>query len=90
MINLGTCGGFAGLIAPGEIVLADKTVVYDIVEQMGDPDEAVAHYATVLNLDWLGDVYPYPVRRTVLVSGERPPTFRSSTTAWSPRRSGSC
>jgi len=71
LINIGTCGGFAGLIAPGEIVLADKTVVYDIVEQMGDPDEAVAHYATVLNLDWLGDVYPYPVRRTVLVSGDR-------------------
>jgi adenosylhomocysteine nucleosidase len=71
LVNLGTCGGFAGLISAGEIVLADRTVVYDILEQMGDPDEAVAHYATVLDLDWLGNVYPHPVRRTVLVSGDR-------------------
>ena len=56
---------------PGEVVLADRTVVYHILEQMGDPDEAVAHYATVLNLDWLGDVDPHPVRRTVLVPGDR-------------------
>lgn len=71
MVNLGTGGGFAGLIVPGEIVLADRTVVYDIVDQMGDPDEAGAHYATVLNLDWLVGACPYPVRRTVLVSGDR-------------------
>ena len=43
LVNLGTGGGFAGLIVPGEIVLADRTVVYDIVDQMGDPDEAGAH-----------------------------------------------
>ena len=71
LVNLGTCGGFVGLIEPGEVVLADRTVVYDIVEQMGDPDEAVAHYATDLDLDWLGDDHPHPVRRTVLVSGDR-------------------
>jgi adenosylhomocysteine nucleosidase len=71
LINLGTCGGFAGLIEPGEVVLAERTVVYDIVEQIGDPDEAVAHYATDLDLDWLGDDYPHPVRRTLLVSGDR-------------------
>ena len=71
LINLGTCGGFAGLIEPGEVVLAERTVVYDILEQMGDPDEAVAHYATDLNLDWLGDDYPHPVRRTLLVSADR-------------------
>src|SRR5215212_643706 len=71
LVNLGTCGGFAGLIEPGEIVLADRTVVYDILEQMGDPDEAIAHYATVMDLDWLGDDYPHRVRRTVLVSADR-------------------
>src|SRR5215207_6099381 len=71
LVNLGTCGGFAGLIEPGEVVLADRTVVYDILEQMGDPDEALAHYATVLDLDWLDDDYPHPVRRTVLISGDR-------------------
>jgi adenosylhomocysteine nucleosidase len=38
---------------------------------MGDPDEAVAHYETDLDLDWLEDDYPHLVRRTVLVSGDR-------------------
>jgi len=71
LVNLGTCGGFAGLIEPGQVLLADRTVVYDILEQMGDPDEALAHYATVLDLDWLGDVYPHPVRRSALVSADR-------------------
>src|SRR5687767_12988898 len=51
LVNLGTCGGFAGPIEPGEIVLADRTVVYDIYELMGDPDTAVDHYATVVDLD---------------------------------------
>src|SRR5215213_10840439 len=71
LVNLGTCGGFAGLIEPGEVVLADRTVVYDILEQMGDPDEAVAHYTTVLDLDWLGNDDPLSVRRSVLASADR-------------------
>src|SRR5919112_6612036 len=71
LVNLGTCGGFAGLNEPGEVVLADRTVVYHILEQMGDPDEAVDHFATVLDLNWLGDDHPHPVRRTVLLSADR-------------------
>lgn len=39
LINLGTCGGFDGKIAKGEIILANKTIVYDIIEQIGDPVE---------------------------------------------------
>jgi|SRR5215207_9554177 len=71
LVNLGTCGGVAGLIEQGEVVLADRTVIYDILEQMGDPHEAVAHYATDLDLDWLEEDNPHPVRRAVLVSGDR-------------------
>lgn len=70
LINLGTCGGFAGAIQPGEVVLAERTVVYDIIEQMGDPEEALSHYATALDLSWLGDP-PQAVRRGVLVSADR-------------------
>ena len=73
LVNLGTCGGFAGEIEKGEIILAEKTIVYDIIEQMGDYDEHIAHYTTDIDLDWLGDVetYPHKVRRTLLVSGDR-------------------
>ena len=41
IVNLGTCGGFRGFIEKGEVVLVDKTVVYDIVELMGDSTEAI-------------------------------------------------
>jgi len=71
LINLGTCGGFAGEIEQGEIILVERTVVYDIIEQMGDFDEHIAHYSTELDLSWLGDDYPHDVRRTLLVSGDR-------------------
>ncbi len=71
LINLGTCGGFAGRIERGDIVLAEKTIVYDIIEQMGDFDQAIAHYTTDLDLSWLPSPTPLPVMRTLLVSGDR-------------------
>ncbi|MBI1929447.1 hypothetical protein HYR99_35035, partial [Candidatus Poribacteria bacterium] len=36
LINLGTCGGFEGRIEKGAIILVERTIVYDIIEQMGD------------------------------------------------------
>ena len=71
LVNLGTCGGFAGRIEKGEIVLVDKTVVYDIIEQMGDFDAHIAHFTTRIDLSWLREPYPIPVRRTTLVSADR-------------------
>lgn len=71
LINLGTCGGFAGDIAAGEVLLVDFTLVYDIQEQMGDPDEALAHYATEIDLSWLREPLPLPVRRELLISADR-------------------
>jgi len=71
VINLGTCGGFAGQAAKGEILLAESTLVYDIVEQMGDPQEAIEHYATQLDLDWLKPPFPLAVRRDRLISADR-------------------
>jgi adenosylhomocysteine nucleosidase len=53
LINLGTCGGFDGRIETGKIILAEKTIVYDIIEQMGDGAEAIKSYSTELDLSWL-------------------------------------
>ncbi|HOT91336.1 MAG TPA: 5'-methylthioadenosine/S-adenosylhomocysteine nucleosidase [Anaerolineae bacterium] len=71
IVNLGTCGGFKGAIAREAVVLADRTLVYDIIEQMGDPDAALAHYATRLDLSWLVEPYPMPVHRGLLLSADR-------------------
>jgi adenosylhomocysteine nucleosidase len=71
IINLGTCGGFAGQVELNEVILADKTIVYDLVEQMLDPDVAIRTYTTELDLSFLHEPYPQPVRKTLLVSGDR-------------------
>ena len=71
VFNLGTCGGMAGHITKHEIVLAERTVIYDIVEMMGDSSEAIRDYATAIDLAWLGPALPTPVRRATLVSADR-------------------
>jgi len=71
LINLGTCGGFEGKVERLDVILADKTVIYDIVEAMGDSKEAIADYTTTLDLSWLDASYPTPVKKTVLVSADR-------------------
>jgi adenosylhomocysteine nucleosidase len=71
LINLGTCGGFEGQIERGTIILVEKTIVYDIIEQMTDSDAAITHYSTELDLLWLPRVLPFVVLRGLLVSGDR-------------------
>ena len=71
IINIGTCGGFKGVVGKGEILLVQKTIIYDIFEQMGDPGEHIEFYSTEIDTAWLEDVYPIPVRSSLLVSGDR-------------------
>lgn len=71
LVNLGTCGGFAGHIERGETLLVERTLVYDIIEQMSDPDAAIRHYAVELDLSWLREPFPQAVRRSLLVSADR-------------------
>ncbi len=71
IVNLGTCGGLGDGVKAGEIVLVDQTIVYDIVEQMGDADEAIRAYTTKLDVGR----WPAPLRARVRVghiaSGDR-------------------
>jgi adenosylhomocysteine nucleosidase len=71
LVNLGTCGGFAGDVERFEVVLVDRTIIYDIKEAMGDSASAIADYSTTIDLGWLKQPYPATVRRTLLVSGDR-------------------
>ena len=71
LMNLGTCGGFGGNIRRFDVVLADRTIIYDIKEAMGDSAAAIADYTTTIDLGWLGPAFPSPVRKTVLVSADR-------------------
>ena len=71
VINLGTCGGLQGRAQRGDIILAERTLVYDVIEQMGDQQTAYDHYTTELDLSWLQDSYPQPVQRGLLLSADR-------------------
>ncbi len=71
LVNLGTCGGFEGRIETGVVILVERTLVYDIIEQMTDPDVAIGHYTTTLDLSWLPPQLPSPVKRGLLVSADR-------------------
>ena len=71
LINLGTCGGFAGKSKTGDVILVEKTIVYDISEKMTDAAEAIRNYSVDLDLSLWNESYPIPVRRGVLISADR-------------------
>jgi adenosylhomocysteine nucleosidase len=69
IVNLGTCGGFEGVVERGDLILVERTIVYDIVELMSDLDVATS-YASSLDLSWLPEPHPYPVRRGLVASAD--------------------
>jgi len=69
IVNLGTCGGFEGVVNQGDVVLVEKTLVYDIVELMGDLDIS-NYYASSLDLSWLPEPDPHPTRRALIASAD--------------------
>jgi len=69
IVNLGTCGGFDGVVNKMDLILVDETFVYDIVDLM-DGQENLKQYATHLDLSWLYKPYPYPVTRGILASAD--------------------
>lgn len=71
LVNLGTCGGFRGEIEQDEVVLAEKTVVYDVINQIGDTESAINRLSTEIDLSWITKPYPIPVVKGVIVSGDR-------------------
>ena len=71
IVNLGTCGGIAGQIAQGTILLVNETLVYDIYERMGDPDEPIRRYTTHMELGFLNEPYPIDVARGRLLSADQ-------------------
>jgi adenosylhomocysteine nucleosidase len=71
LVNLGTCGGFEGTVSAGEVVLVEKTIIYDLIEQMGDSQETIDFYSTPLDTKFAGATLPKGVRRGMLLSADR-------------------
>ena len=71
LINLGTCGGIRGLVKQLDILLVDKTVVYDIETLIGDPKEEIRHYTVDIDLGWLLPPRSLFSLRTVMLSADK-------------------
>lgn len=71
LVNLGTCGGLKGRVAQGAVLLVERALVYDLIEQMTDGLAELAFYTTELDLSWLPAKLPHPVQRGLMVSGDR-------------------
>jgi adenosylhomocysteine nucleosidase len=70
LLNLGTCGGF-GPAQIGDVTLVDKTVIYDLLEAMGDADQTIADYSTALDVSRWPEGLRSRVRVGTIVSGDR-------------------
>lgn len=70
IVNLGTCGGFESEVEQDDVILVERTFMYDIVELMGDFGSVPDYYASTLDLSWLPKPYPYPVRCGILASAD--------------------
>jgi adenosylhomocysteine nucleosidase len=69
VINLGTCGGFEGVVHQNDTILVEQTFMYDIVELM-ETVSILDYYASALDLNWLAEPYPFPVRRGIIASAD--------------------
>jgi adenosylhomocysteine nucleosidase len=71
VINMGTCGGFSGEIERYTIVMAERAIVYDIINQIGDTDSTIREFTTEIDTSWIKEPYPIPVYKGTIVSGDR-------------------
>jgi len=71
LVNLGTCGGFKGQVKRGAVILAQKTIIYDIIEQMTDYNQAITKYSVDFDLSWLPEEAPQPITIGTIVSADR-------------------
>lgn len=69
IINLGTCGGLAGVVNRGDVILVERAFIYDIVEMM-DSADVTEYYASSLDLSWLAEPLPFPTRRGLIASAD--------------------
>ncbi|MGZ6346877.1 MAG: hypothetical protein ACXWNC_04815, partial [Anaerolineales bacterium] len=46
-------------------------IIYDIFEQMSDPEDAITHYSTEIDISWLPNPLPCTVQTGLLISGDQ-------------------
>ncbi len=77
IITIGTCGGFADSSKVGEVLLVTETLIYDIVERMGDPVAALNKYRTSNDTTWIANPLPEGNRRARIASADQDIDYKS-------------
>jgi adenosylhomocysteine nucleosidase len=68
VINIGTCGGLDPALKVGDLILAERTVIYDICERSGGQDEMIERFTSELPEC---PAMPACVKRGTLVTGDQ-------------------
>jgi adenosylhomocysteine nucleosidase len=71
LILLGTCGGLEGKMKKGDILLARRTLIYDVIERMGSADDAIAAYTVDLDTRLVPAEVRARVHEDLLVSADQ-------------------
>jgi adenosylhomocysteine nucleosidase len=71
LVVLGTCGGLDGVSRKGDIVLARRTLIYDVIERMGSAEEALSAYTVDLDTSLVPTGVRAKVREELLVSADQ-------------------
>jgi len=71
LVNVGTCGGFEGDVIEGEVILAERTSVYDICERSGGQQNMERRFTTDTKLPWQIPPYPKNTKPGIIVSADR-------------------
>ncbi|MCG8352542.1 MAG: 5'-methylthioadenosine/S-adenosylhomocysteine nucleosidase [Chloroflexales bacterium] len=71
LINIGTCGGLEGRVEPGTLILAQRTLMYDIHAQIGSNLQALEMYTTAIDLAWVAEDLLPDAKRALIVSADR-------------------
>jgi adenosylhomocysteine nucleosidase len=69
VINIGTCGGMVSALKVGDLILAKRTVIYDICELSGGQKEMIERFTTELAEN--DRAIPAYVKRGTLVTGDQ-------------------
>jgi len=71
IINIGSCGGFEGLVENDEIVLVEETIVYDLIDRIGESGKSIRDYRTTIDVDWVTNEQIRQCKRVTMATADQ-------------------
>lgn len=71
IINIGTCGGFRKKVKKYQVVLVEETIVYDLIDRIGESGKSIRDYRTTIGLDWLKNEQINQLQRVKMATADQ-------------------